>query len=50
MGLMLDYDDGQTPLGAANQLKDSDNRSVYLKAVREADKGEYDLLVEFAWG
>ena len=34
--------------GATNQLKDSDNRSIYLKAVRKADKGEYDLLVEFA--
>lgn len=36
--------------GATNQLKDSDNRSIYLKAVRKADKGNYKLLVEFAKG
>lgn len=36
--------------GAANQLNDSDNRSVYLKAVRAADNGEYGLLREFGRG
>lgn len=36
--------------GAANQLKDSDNRNDYLTAVRAADKGNYKLIVEFAKG
>lgn len=36
--------------GAANLVKDGDTRSFYLKAVRAADKGEFDLLMEFARG
>ncbi len=33
--------------GAANLSNDSDIRSVYLKAVKEADKGDYTLLKTF---
>lgn len=34
--------------GAANLSNDSDIRSLYLKAVKEADKGDYTLLKAFA--
>ncbi|CAN5335770.1 mobile mystery protein B [soil metagenome] len=34
--------------GAANLVKRGDARSIYLKAVREADKGNYGTLIEFA--
>ncbi len=34
--------------GAANLSNDGDIRSVYLKAVKEADKGDYTLLKAFA--
>lgn len=34
--------------GAANLVKQGDARSIYLKAVREADKGKYESLINFA--
>jgi Fic-DOC domain mobile mystery protein B len=34
--------------GAANLVKRGDARSIYLKSVREADKGNYGTLIEFA--
>jgi len=34
--------------GAANLIKQGEARSLYLKAVRAADKGNYELLVRFA--
>lgn len=34
--------------GAANLLKQGDPRSVYLKALKEADKGDLQALISFA--
>ncbi|MHB1180008.1 MAG: mobile mystery protein B [Daejeonella sp.] len=34
--------------GAANLSSDSDTRTAYLKAIKNADKGDYSLLMAFA--
>lgn len=41
---------GQKPFswGAANLSKANDTRSAYLKAVKQADQGNYQPLLDFA--
>lgn len=41
---------GQKPFswGATNLLKANDSRSAYLKAVKQADQGDYQPLLDFA--
>ena len=34
--------------GAANQAKQGDPRTAYIKALKEADNGDYDNLIDFA--
>jgi hypothetical protein len=34
--------------GSGNLVKQSDSRAAYLKAVKAADKGNFELLLQFA--